>query len=70
MAPAHHVVGGMRRRRAVTCGDNHACAYDLRMSGSDAVAQATLETQQEVKDDQQRALPGDLSGLTDSSSMK
>ena len=48
-----------RIRRAVSCGDNHACAYDLRMTGSDAVAEATLDTQEVVAQAKQRALIGE-----------
>ena len=54
-----------RVKRAISCGDNHACAYDLRMTGSDAVAQATLDTQDVVALVKERAVIGMLdSGTT------
>ena len=49
-----------RVKRATSCGDNHACAYDLRMTGSDAVAQATLDTQEVVAQAKERAVTGTL----------
>ena len=63
-----------RVKRATSCGDNHACAYDLRMTGSDAVAQATLDTQEVVAQAKERAVIGMLfSGaalITDTSKIK
>ena len=68
------VTQGTRVKRATSCGDNHACAYDLRMTGSDAVAQATLDTQEVVSQAKERAVIGALvsaaSLITDTTQIK